>query len=103
MSILKKPHIPRNRVKITKIKPDDISNDRRKTSSLSKVAKWWDYLLECDDTTKTDRNAIYWKYKEFFDGVTDTSQGDFLTLPFYNLSARGQHLLTKIHQREIKK
>lgn len=103
MTLFNKPHIPRNRVKITKIKPDDISNDRRKTSSLSKVAKWWDYLLECDYTTKTDRNTIYWKYKEFFDGVPDASQDDFLVLPFYSLSARGQYLLTKIHQREIKK
>ena len=103
MPLFNKPHIPRNRVKVTRINQNCTSTTRRKISSLSKVAKWWDYLLECDDITKTDRNTIYWKYKEFFDGVPDASQDDFLVLPFYSLSARGQHLLTKIHQREIKK
>jgi len=96
----KKPHIQRVRVKRNKIKRISILNTITPSTSISDASKWWDYLLDCENTTKTDRAEIYWKYKYFFG---NTPIDDILTKKFYELPQHIQHLLTKIHRREIKK
>jgi hypothetical protein len=96
------------RVKKPKIQPIKITATtpikHKNTVSLKTVAKWWDYLLHCEDDTKTDRNTIYWKYKESIDQHIDKNDlNSFFTLPFDSLQTKTREFLVKVYKNEFKK
>jgi hypothetical protein len=95
------PHITKPRVARVKIDKQYTSIGEPKKTAQVNVASWWDYLLSCDNSTRTDRNAIYWKYKEAFDTIGGHSS-DILTFKYEHLPDGVKRVLTTIYKKEIK-
>ena len=94
------PHVPKPHIKRFKIDKKYTAIDVPKQTAKTNVASWWDYLLACNNTTRTDRNTIYWKYKAAFDNI-GCHPSDVLTFKYSHLSDDMKRLLNLIYKKEI--
>lgn len=94
------PRIQKQRVSHRNFSLPQQSSQKR--SAKNNVASWWDYLATCNNTTKTDRNTIYWKYKTVFDRGIEIHPCDILNTKYAQLPAEVQKIVNKIYLKEMR-